>query len=65
MQVIVKNNDVKGAMRRLKKKLFNEGVVQELMDRRFYEKPSDKKRRKRKEMIRKAKKDQAKREAAL
>lgn len=65
MQVIVKNNDVNGAMRKLKKKMFNEGVIRELMERRYYEKPSDKKRRKKKEMTRNARKEQAKREAAF
>jgi len=46
MRVVVKNNNVSKAYRVLKKKLYNEGVVRELTERRFYIKPSDEKRRK-------------------
>lgn len=58
MLVVVKNNDVGRAMRILKKKMFNEGIIQELMDRRCYVKPSVKKRRKKLDAIRRAKKEQ-------
>jgi len=46
MRVVVKNNNISKAYRVLKKKLYNEGVVKELTDRRFYVKPSDERRRK-------------------
>jgi len=57
MIVVVFNNDVNSAYKKLKKKMFDEGVIRELRDRRFYEKPSEKKRRKRAESIRRIKKD--------
>lgn len=41
MRVEVRNNEVGKALRRLKKKLFLEGVPQELRRRQHYVKPSD------------------------
>lgn len=51
MKVEVKNENVDKALRTLKKKLFDEGTIQEHMRRRFYEKPSVTKRRKKLETI--------------
>ncbi len=51
MEVTVRNNDVAKAMRILKKKLEREGVRQELRLREHYEKPSEKKRREKKQNI--------------
>jgi small subunit ribosomal protein S21 len=45
MKVEVRNNNVDRAMQVLKRKLVDEGVFKELQERRFYEKPSDRKRR--------------------
>ena len=45
MRVEVRNNNVDRAMQVLKRKLIDEGVFKELQERRFYEKPSEKKRR--------------------
>lgn len=45
MKVEVRNNNVDRAMQVLKRKLIDEGVFRELQQRRFYEKPSDKKKR--------------------
>jgi small subunit ribosomal protein S21 len=45
MKVEVRNNNVERAMQVLKRKLVDEGVFKELQERRFYEKPSDRKRR--------------------
>lgn len=45
MKVEVRNNNVDRAIRVLKRKLTDEGLFQELQKRRFYEKPSDRKRR--------------------
>lgn len=45
MKVDVRNNNVDRAIRVLKRKLTDEGLFQELQKRRFYEKPSDRKRR--------------------
>jgi len=45
MRVEVRNNNVDRALRVLKRKLTEEGVFKELQARRFYEKPSEKRRR--------------------
>jgi len=54
----VRNNNVEKALRVLKKKLLKDGVMKELRDRQYYSKPSWKKREKKKENIRRYKKDQ-------
>ena len=54
----VRNNNVEKALRVLKKKLLKDGVMKELRDRQYYQKPSFKKREKKKESIRRQKKDQ-------
>ena len=51
MQVLVKNPNVERAMRTLKKKLQKEGLLRELKQRQFFEKPSAKKARKKAEGI--------------
>jgi small subunit ribosomal protein S21 len=38
--VEVRNGDINGALRRFKKKVQDSGLLQELRDREFYEKPS-------------------------
>ncbi len=47
MEVRVQSRDIEKALRSLKKKLQLDGVLGELKKRRFYEKPSVKKKRKR------------------
>jgi len=47
----VRNGNVEQAMRVMKRKLMKEGVMKELRAREYYEKPSAKKRRKKKENI--------------
>ena len=54
----VRNNNIEKALRVLKKKLLKDGVMKELRDRQYYQKPSFKKREKKKENIRRHKKDQ-------
>lgn len=56
--VEVRNGNVEKAMRVLKKKLAKDGLFKELRMRQYYEKPSTKKQRKKKEMIRNWKKAQ-------
>ena len=51
------NSNLEKAMRVLKRKLIREGVFKELKSRRFYEKPSEKKKRKDKEAMKKRRKD--------
>ncbi len=50
--VTVRNGNLEQAMRVLKKKVAKEGLVKELRQRQYYEKPSDKKIRKKKENTR-------------
>ena len=54
---IIVNQNLEKAMRVLKRKLIREGVFKELKSRRFYEKPSEKKKRKEKEAFKKRRKD--------
>jgi len=49
--VDVRNGNVEQAMRVMKRKLMKEGIMKELRARESYEKPSAKKRRKKKENI--------------
>lgn len=50
IKVDVRNGNLEKAMRVLKKKVMKEGLVKELRARQYYEKPSEKKVRKAKEM---------------
>tara|TARA_B100000212_G_scaffold72866_1_gene51443 strand:- start:1384 stop:1659 length:276 start_codon:yes stop_codon:yes gene_type:complete len=43
--VEVRNGDVQKALRLFKKKVQNEGIIQEYKERQFYVKPSEKKRK--------------------
>tara|TARA_B100000401_G_scaffold259378_1_gene176398 strand:- start:99 stop:308 length:210 start_codon:yes stop_codon:yes gene_type:complete len=54
--VEVRKGNVEQAMRVLKRKVQKEGIVKELRMRQYYEKPSAKKRRKKKENIANVKK---------
>ena len=60
MQVFVRDNDVNGALRVLKKKMQREGVFREMKLRRNYEKPSERRAREKAEAIRRARKLQRK-----
>ncbi|MBI1822775.1 MAG: 30S ribosomal protein S21 [Nitrospirae bacterium] len=53
MEVKVYNNEVARALKYLSKKMVKEGVMKEIKKRKFYEKPSVKKKRKQKEAIKK------------
>ena len=56
----VRNGNVEQAMRVLKKKLQKDGLLRVLKDKQYYEKPSAKKRRKKKEGIANFKKNKKK-----
>lgn len=56
LEVIVRDNDVVQALKVLKSKMSKEGVLSELKRRRFAEKPSEKKRRKHREALKKLRK---------
>lgn len=56
LEVEVRNNDVEQALKILKHKMSVEGILAELKRRRFAEKPSEKKRRKHREALKKMRK---------
>ena len=60
IEVQVRGNNVEKAMRVLKKKLQKDGLLKELKAKQYFEKPSEKKRRKKKEGIANFKKKQKK-----
>jgi small subunit ribosomal protein S21 len=58
MEVVVEHS-IEKAMKILKRKLIKEGLFKELKSRRYYEKPSEKKKRKLKESLKKIRKEDA------
>ena len=56
MKVMVRDDDIGGALRVLKKKLQREGVFREMRRRRAYEKPSERAAREKAEGIRRRRK---------
>ena len=65
MQVVVKNGNVERAMRTLKKKLQKEGLLRELKQRQFFEKPSAKKSRKKAEGVKRYQRNLKKKQERL
>lgn len=61
-KVMVFNNDITRAMRKLKKKLLEDGLMQELREREAFQSKGTKKRMAKMAAIRRYKKNQAKRE---
>lgn len=53
---------IESLIRRFKKKVIKNGIIQEVKERNYYEKPSDKRKRKKKESIRRIKRTQQKNE---
>lgn len=56
MDIKVYGNDIAKALRTLKRQLEKDGLFKEIKKRRFYEKPSEKKKRKQREAIKKKRK---------
>ena len=68
MQVLVRDNNIDQALRVLKKKMQREGIIREMKQRRFFEKPSERSTREKAEAIRRARKlarKQAQREGLI
>lgn len=65
MRVDVHENNVEQAIRQLKKKLNREGFYREIKKRRFFEKPSEKRRREGAEAVRRTRKTEMKRRASM
>ncbi len=57
MEVKVYNNDVERALKILKKRVSKSGLLRELKDRRHYEKPSAKRKKKQKRANKRAARD--------
>ncbi len=53
MEIRVEGNDLEKALKAMKRKIQREGLLKDLKKRSFYEKPSEKKKRKRIEARRK------------
>ena len=62
MQVFVRDNNIDGALKALKKKMQREGVWREMKRHRSYEKPSERRVRKRAEAVRRSRKLERKRQ---
>lgn len=56
LEVRVENDNIQRAITQLKKKMATEGVFKELKRRRFYEKPSERRKRKMREAARRRRK---------
>ena len=65
MEVIVRNNNVEKALRVLKRKIKKEGLLVELKERSYYQKPSEKKRLAKKRGIKRALKAQRDRDRRI
>ena len=65
LSVEVRNNDVTKALRIFKKKVQEAGIIQEVREREYYEKPCEKRNRKKKAAINRHKKALAKRKSDL
>jgi len=61
MQVFVRDNDMNGALRILKKEMQREGIFREMKRRRAYEKPSERRAREKAEAVRRYRKAMRKR----
>ena len=56
VEIYVRQNNVDQALRALKKKMQNEGILREIKARKHYEKPSEKRVREQQEVVRRARK---------
>ena len=65
IEVQVRNNNVEKAIRVLKKKIQKDGMMRELRQRQYYEKPTLKRQRKHKESLRRVAKENRLREKYL
>lgn len=61
MKVNVKNNDIEGAIRALKRKIQADGMMKELRQRAYFEKPTTKRRRKKAQAIKRTERTERKR----
>lgn len=60
LKVIVHNNDINKALRKFKKKIAEDGILQELRQREYYESKGTKRRKEKEAAIRRYKRQRAK-----
>ena len=58
LEVTIDGDNVERAIRILKRKIAEEGILRELKKRRYYEKPSERKKRKGREAVRRKRKSE-------
>lgn len=61
MKVVVRDGDVERAIKSLRRKLMKEGVIRDMKRLSHYEKPSDLKRRRQAEAVRRARRTERRR----
>ena len=61
MKIVVRDNNVEAGIRWLKRALQKAGLMRELRMRKFYEKPCERRKRKKEECVRRTRKNQRKR----
>jgi len=61
IQIVVKDNDIEHALKALKRKIARDGLLKQLKTKRAYEKPSEKRKRKERESLRRIRKAMARR----
>ena len=61
IEIIVKDNDVDQALKVLNRKIARDGILKQLKTKRAYEKPSEKRKRKERESLRRIRKAMARR----
>jgi len=61
IQIVVKDNDIEHALKVLKRKIARDGLLKQLKTKRAYEKPSEKRKRKERESLRRIRKAMARR----
>ncbi len=60
-KIVVRDNNVEAGIRVLKRKMQKDGLMRELRMRKFYEKPCERRKRKKEECIRRTRKNRRKR----
>ena len=60
-KIVVRENNVEAGIRVMKRKMQKDGLMRELRMRKFYEKPCERRKRKKEECIRRTRKNQRKR----
>ncbi|MDR2353139.1 MAG: 30S ribosomal protein S21 [Deltaproteobacteria bacterium] len=65
IEVVVRDGDVDQALKALKRKAARDGLIKQLKSKKAFEKPSDKRKRKRRESFRRMRKANARRQRRI